>query len=110
MDLSSDLGRCRALSGLERICFLEEDSIRAARAFKALEDLFQKVRDNRLTSPFQEALEKLARDYEEKRLPDLPLPQRKEAFKLLLTDPDLVLARLKLDAADSQPLQISGQR
>ena len=109
-DLSSDRGRCRALAGLERICFLEEDAIRAARAFKSLEDLFRKVRANPLSSPFQEALERLARDYEEKRLPDLPLPQRKEAFKLLLTDPDLVLARLKLDAADSLPPQVSGQR
>lgn len=108
-DLSSGRGRCRALSGLERICFLEEDAIRAARAFKSLEDLLREVRDNPLPSPLQEALEKLARDYEEKKLPDLPLPQRKEALKLLLTDPDLVLSRLRLDAADSLPLQTCGQ-
>ncbi|WP_406038653.1 inorganic triphosphatase [Succinimonas sp.] len=108
-DLSSDRGRCRALSGLERICFLEEDAIRAAQAFKSLEDLFRKVRANPLSSPFQEALERLARDYEEKKLPDLPLPQRKEVLKQLLTDPDLVLARLRLDAAYSLSSPSSGR-
>ena len=96
-DLSSDRGICQALSGLERRCFLESDSVRAAQAFKDLEKFFRSLSENPAKSPLLNNLRILGSAYYDGRLPDLQLAERQTALKLLLTAPDLVLARLRLD-------------
>ncbi|WP_274967915.1 inorganic triphosphatase [Succinimonas amylolytica] len=100
-DLSSDRGICQTLAGLERRCFLESDSIRAAQAFRDLGSFFREISESPVSSSLRDNLKILARDYYDKKLPDLPLAERKKALKLMLTAPDLVLARLRLELEKS---------